>query len=105
MRVTGDSRVETTSKAKVGFWDESELRLARVVEDGAPLSFGLHEVRLGGPYLTELPAGTLLRVTGMRAAITMCAAARPGWLGRQPRRRSAPAGTPLPHLSFTDLSA
>ncbi len=66
MKIIGEPAVEVASKAKVGFWGEQTLRLVRVADDGAAFSFGLHEVRLGGPYLAELPAGTLLRVTGMR---------------------------------------
>lgn len=95
----------TTSKAKVAFWDESKLRLARVTEDGAGVSFGLHEVRLGGPYLTELPAGTLLRVTGMRGNNyhVRLTSATDGWISSRDIEW-APAGTPAPHLSFTDLS-
>ena len=106
IKITGDSLVEATSKAKVGFWGESKLRLVRVAEDGAALSFGLHEVRLGGPYLAELPAGTLLRVTGMKGGNyhVRLSPDMDGWVESR-AVEWAPAGTPVPHLSFTDLSA
>ncbi len=39
-------------------------RLFVVGADGAELVHGLHGVRLGGPYLAELPAGTLLSANG-----------------------------------------
>lgn len=106
IKITGEPVVEVASQAKVGFWDESRLRLVRVTEDGAAISFGIHEVRLGGPYLTELPAGTLLRVTGMRGDNyhVRLSPGLDGWVERR-AVEWAPAGTPLPHLSFTDLSA
>lgn len=105
IRITGESVVEAASKAKVGFWDESKLRLVRVGEDGAAVSFGLHEVRLGGPYLTELPAGTLLRVTGMRGGNyhVRLSPDMDSWVESR-AVEWAPAGTPPPHLSFTDIS-
>ncbi len=105
IRITGESVVEAASQAKVGFWDESKLRLVRVGEEGAAVSFGLHEVRLGGPYLTELPAGTLLRVTGMKGVNyhVRLSPDMDGWVESR-AVEWAPAGTPLPHLSFTDIS-
>ncbi|HOX58462.1 MAG TPA: N-acetylmuramoyl-L-alanine amidase [Candidatus Paceibacterota bacterium] len=99
------SETSATSKAKVGFWGESQLRLVRVVEDGAAVSFGLHEVRLGGPYLADLPAGTLLRVCGMRGNYyhIRLTPDMDGWISSRDVE-PAPAGAPPPHLSFTDLS-
>ena len=103
--ITGERRVEATSEAKISFWDESKLRLMRVVDDGAAISFGLHEVRLGGPYLTELPVGTLLRVTGMRGNNyhVRLSPDLDGWVSSRDVEW-APPGTPMPHLSFTSLS-
>ncbi len=97
--------VEAASRAKVGFWDEASLRLVRTREDGAALSFGLHEVRLGGPYRAELPAETVLRVTGMQGGsyrVRLCPGVD-GWVSSRDVEW-APAGTPLPHLAFTSLS-
>lgn len=37
-----------------------------VAEGGSELTWGLHEVRLGGPNLAELPAGTRVMVDGQR---------------------------------------
>ena len=86
-------------------WPEAEHKVGVVKNDGAGLSFGVHEVRLGGPYLAELPAGTLLRVVGVR--------------GNNYRVRLTPAldvwissrdvewatnNTALPHLAFTAVS-
>ncbi len=105
-KIIGESVFEVASKAKVGFWGEEKLRLARVAEDGAGISFGLHEVRLGGPYLTELPAGTLLRVTGTRGENyhVRLSADLDGWVESR-AVEWAPAGTPMPHLAFTDVLA
>ncbi len=105
-KITGERVVEVASKAKVGFWDEATLRMVRVAEDGAPMSFGLHEVRLGGPYLAEMSRGTLLRVTGMRGDSyhVRLSPDYDGWVGSRDVEW-APAGTPMPHLAFTDVSA
>lgn len=102
----GPAVVEAESRGKAGFWDEATVRLARVKEDGAALSFGLHEVRLGGPYRAELPAVTLLRVTGMRGGNyrVQLTAGIDGWVSSRDVDW-APPSTPLPHLSFTSVSA
>jgi N-acetylmuramoyl-L-alanine amidase len=101
----GDAAVESQSKAKVGFWDETTLRLARVKEGGATLSFGMHEVRLGGPYLAELPAGTLLRLNGMRGDNyrVRLSSALEAWVAQRDVEWTQP-GTPLPHVAFTSVS-
>ena len=105
-KIMGESVVEVASRAGVGFWEEAKLRLVRVTEDGAPMSFGIHEVRLGGPYLTELSRGTLLRVTGMvgKSYHVRLSPDSDGWVESR-AVEFAPAGTPLPHLAFTDVSA
>jgi hypothetical protein len=106
VKIIGQRIVEVASRAGVGFSDEAKLRLVRVVEDGAPMSFGLHEVRLGGPYLAELSRGTVLRVTGMKGDSYQVRLSPDvdGWVGSRDVEW-APAGTPVPHLSFTDVSA
>ena len=105
-RAAGEAVIEAASKAKVGFWDEATVRLAQVKGDGAALSFGMHEVRLGGPYLAELPAGTLLRITGMQDNNyrVRLSPELDGWVASRDVEW-APPGTILPHLAFTDLSA
>jgi N-acetylmuramoyl-L-alanine amidase len=106
LKIIGEAVVEAASKGKVGFWDESKLRLVRVADRGVSMSFGLHEVRLGGPYLAELSRGTVLRVTGMRGANyhVLLSPDCDGWVESR-EVEWAPAGTPLPHLAFTDVSA
>lgn len=106
VELIGAPVLEISSQANVGYWDAATLRLVRVTEDGTPMSSGLHEVRLGGPYLAELSRGTLLRVTGM-AGSSYHVRLSPdcdGWVESRDVEW-APPGTPLPHLAFTDLSA
>ena len=102
---SGPTVVEATSRGQVSFWDEAALRLVRVTDEGTALSFGLHEVRLGGPYRAELPAGTLLRVVGQRGDNyrIQLAPVMDGWVSRRDVDWAAP-GTPLPHLAFTSIS-
>jgi N-acetylmuramoyl-L-alanine amidase len=106
VKIVGQRIVEVASRAGVGFSDEAKLRLVRVVDDGAPMSFGLHDVRLGGPYLAELSRGTVLRLTGMKGDSyhVRLSPDVDGWVGTRDVAW-APAGTPMPHLSFTDVSA
>jgi N-acetylmuramoyl-L-alanine amidase len=106
VKITGESLVEVASRAGVGFWEEGKLRLVRVTDDGAAMSFGIHEVRLGGPYLAELSRGTLLRVTGMTGSSyhVRLSPDADGWVESR-TVEWAPAGTPIPHLAFTDVSA
>ncbi|MBL0148435.1 MAG: N-acetylmuramoyl-L-alanine amidase [Ideonella sp.] len=73
--------------------------------EGAALTHGVHEVRLGGPFLAELPAGTLLMVNG-RTATHYRVALAPDTTVWAPRESlaPAPAGTVQPWASFTSLS-
>ena len=105
VKITGERVVESASRAGVGFWDEGKLRLVRVADGGASVSFGIHEVRLGGPYLTELSRGTVLHVIGMRGSNyhVRLSPDLDGWVGSRDVAW-APAGTPMPHLAFTDVS-
>ena len=58
--------VLTMSFGSVGAWRPDPQRLVVAGPDGADLLHGLHEVRLGGPNLAELAAGTMLQVNGQR---------------------------------------
>lgn len=85
---------------------------------GVQLLHGLHEVRLGGPFVAELPAGTLLWVTGRAGGDgngVSSSAAPPGHYRIQLASDTsawaaaasispAPAGTQRPHAAFTSLS-
>lgn len=73
--------------------------------EGAALTHGVHEVRLGGPYLAELPAGTLLMVNGRTASHYRVALApdTTAWVPRE-SLASAPEGTSQPWAAFTTLA-
>jgi N-acetylmuramoyl-L-alanine amidase len=91
--------------AEVGQWRLDADRLYAAGPDGADLLHGLHEVRLGGPFLAELPPGTLLAVTGRRGDFLRVALAADttAWVAAS-SVAPAPAGTRLPSAVFTTLS-
>ena len=102
---TASSAVEFSSPGRLGVWDLARVRVARVNEDGAGLSYGLHEVRLGGPYICELTRGTLLRVTGMQGNHyrVRLSSSLEAWIHSGAVEWAA-EGTPVPHLAFTSVS-
>ncbi len=64
-----DTSFTAETKGKIEVMDKDTLKMIRVIsESGEYLTYGIHEVRLGGPYMgaIPLPKGTLLRVTGKR---------------------------------------
>lgn len=106
----------------VGQWRADPDRLWAVGEGGAGLLHGLHDVRLGGPYLAELLPGTLLRVTGQQGGSpagppsnarsplpatghlrVQLAPDSEAWVAAS-EGRYAPAGTAPPQAHFTSLS-
>jgi N-acetylmuramoyl-L-alanine amidase len=91
--------------AEVGQWRLDADRLYATGADGADLLHGLHEVRLGGPFLAELPPGTLLAVTGRRGDFLRAALASDttAWVAAS-SVAPAPAGTRPPAAVFTTLS-
>jgi N-acetylmuramoyl-L-alanine amidase len=106
VRVVGPRELRLATKTKVTIWDNKKVRLARTTdEDGTALVYGLHDVRLGGPFVSVLPAGTVLRVIGRRGpnwhvALTPTLDA---WVS-DADLELLPEGTPPPHLFFTALS-
>ena len=72
---------------------------------GVQLLHGLHQVRLGGPFLAELPAGTVLPVTGQlgRYYRVSLAADTTAWAAVESLAPAA-AGTLRPHAAFTSMS-
>jgi N-acetylmuramoyl-L-alanine amidase len=94
---------ETT--AKVGQWSADPERLYTVGVEGAELLHGLHEVRLGGPFLAELPPGTLLAATGRRGDFlrVQLAPDTTAWVAEKQLQPAEP-GTPAPQAVFTSVS-
>lgn len=98
--------LEEDAEATLGVWGRETMRLAVVSREIGYLVHGLHDVRLGGPYLAEVPRGTLLRVTGRRGNalhVQLCPTLD-AWIDVN-ETEWAPASTPIPHLSFTSISA
>ncbi|MCE2909358.1 MAG: hypothetical protein LW712_11000, partial [Burkholderiaceae bacterium] len=89
----------------VGQWPADPSRLFAVGPEGVEPTFGLHEVRLGGPALGELPPGTLLEASGERGSHLRLALA-PDTAVWAPRSAlvAAPAGTRVPRLAFGSVS-
>jgi|JI8StandDraft_2_1071088.scaffolds.fasta_scaffold10361_3 N-acetylmuramoyl-L-alanine amidase len=54
-------RVEAQSPAPVALWHPDTVRRVQVTAEQADLTWGLHEVRLGGPNVAEVPRGTALQ--------------------------------------------
>lgn len=94
------------SKGHVAVWSRSGApTVVRVKDDQVgQLSFGLTEVRLGGPFLAELTSGTILRVIGRRGYNLKVELApnQHAWVPAY-QVEPTPAGTPVPHLQFTDI--
>ena len=88
-----------------GQWRTDPERLFAAGSDGADLLHGLHDVRLGGPFLAELPAGTLLQASGrhgehLRVQLSPDSVA---WVAER-QLQPAVAGTARPQAFFTTLS-
>jgi N-acetylmuramoyl-L-alanine amidase len=90
----------------VGQWRADAERLLVTGAEGADLLHGLHEVRLGGPFLAELPAGVLLATTGQRDKHlrVQLSADTEAWVAASAVAPAAP-GTAVPRVSFSNLSA
>ncbi len=88
-----------------GQWRHDPDRLAVAGPDGAVLLHGLHTVRLGGPNLTDVPAGTLLSITGQQGnhLRVQLAADTQAWVSGQ-SVTMAPPGRQAAAVSFTSLS-
>jgi N-acetylmuramoyl-L-alanine amidase len=103
-RETGRRLLALTPGA-VGQWAPDADRLWQVGDSGAALLHGLHEVRLGGPFLAELPPGTLLHVNGQQGSHlrVQLAPDTQAWVAAADGRWAAP-GTAPPQAYFTSLS-
>ncbi len=97
--------ISALTPGEVGAWRADPHRLWRVGPEGAELVHGLHDVRLGGPYLAELPPDTLLQASGLRgdALRVQLAPDTTAWVATS-AVTPAPAGTLPPHAAITSLS-
>lgn len=71
-------------------------------EDGVGITYGLHSVRLGGPWLGRVPQGTRFAIVGKREGNFKIALSpsMSGWVSQQ-AVTILPEGTPVPHNYFT----
>ena len=97
--------INTQTPGEVGLWKADPQRLWVVGPEGADLVHGLHDVRLGGPYLAELPPGTLLQATGLRgeALRVQLSPDTTAWVATS-SVAPAPAGTQVPRAAVTSLA-
>jgi N-acetylmuramoyl-L-alanine amidase len=95
----------TQTPGAVGLWSDETERLYRVGNEGVELLHGLHEVRLGGPFLAEMAPGVVLRVTGQHGDFlrVQLSGHTTAWA---PLRalESLAAGIPAPQVFFTSLA-
>ena len=98
--------VQAVSFGSVGAWRADPQRLVVAGPEGADLLHGLHDVRLGGPNLAELSAGTVLQVTGQRGdrLRVQLSPDTMGWVAER-SVQAAPAGSVRPYAAFTNVSA
>ena len=102
----GPHEINASTPGAVGLWRRTTQRLFVTGPEGAALTHGLHEVRLGGPFLTELPAGVLLRANGQQGEQLRVELA-PQTSAWVPLRvvQPAAAGVALPQPVFTSVQA
>jgi N-acetylmuramoyl-L-alanine amidase len=95
----------TQTPGAVGLWSGETERLYRVGSEGVELLHGLHEVRLGGPFLAEMAPGVVLRVTGQQGDFLRVQLSdhTTAW-APQRALQPLPAGTPAPQVFFTSLA-
>lgn len=89
----------------VGLWHSQTLRLGVTRAEGAGLLHGLHQVRLGGPYLSELPGDLPLVLTGQSGEHyrVRLAADTEAWVPVA-EVQPAPRGARVPRGVFTTVS-
>lgn len=107
-RLVGDaaeSQISEESKARVEVWDARSLQVGETKGPISSFVYGLHDVRLGGPNLADVPEGTRFEIIGKqgrnyKARLTPTLS---GWTSEE-NVNLLPAGTPPPHLFFTSFS-
>ncbi len=98
-------KLKGESEAKVEIWATSEVRVGEASEENTSLTFGIHNVRLGGPYVSEVPVGTRFEIIGKQSGRYQVRLAEnlSGWVSAE-NVRLLPKGTPPPHLFFTSFT-
>jgi N-acetylmuramoyl-L-alanine amidase len=96
---------EVESSATVEVWDPAIVRVFETTSDDTGILPGLHEVRLGGPWLGWVAKGTRLEVVGKRGDMyqVRLSPSVVGWVSHR-QLQSLPPGTPVPHAYSTSCS-
>ncbi len=94
--------LECRSRGTVEVWNPAVVRIGEAKDDGVGITLGLHEVRLGGPWLARVPRGTRFEIVGRQGSslkVALSASMR-GWVSEERVERLA-EGTPVPRNYFT----
>jgi len=91
-----------TCRKKIEIWDPSKPRVGETTEEGAAVTFGTHYVRLGGPYLAELPTGARFELIGKHSGRyrIRLSDSLSGWVNGK-YVKLLPENTPVPNAFFT----
>ncbi len=105
VRWRGPRSLLAATLGPAGLWHSRSRHLFITGSEGANLTHGVHDVRLGGPNLTELPPGVMLRATGQQGGSYRVAlsADTDAWVATE-SVSIAPAGTRAPAGIVTSAS-
>jgi N-acetylmuramoyl-L-alanine amidase len=101
-------KIETVSYPTdyyVEVWNSAYPLIAETVSEKTPMIYGLHYVRLGGPYITELPKGIKLQVVGKQQGYykIKLSASLSGWVDQKDVKLNK-ISYKIPHNYFTYCS-
>ena len=105
VRWKGPRTLLAATPGPAGLWHSRSRHLFITGSEGANLTHGVHDVRLGGPNLTELPPGVMLRATGQNGSFyrVTLAADTDAWVATE-SLAAAPAGARPPASIVTSAS-
>lgn len=98
-------KIKQESKVRIEVWDNKVIKVAETKDNNASFTYGIHSVRLGGPYISEVPEGIRFEIIGkqgrkFKARLTENLS---GWINDD-ELTILPDGTSPPHHYFTSLS-
>ncbi len=93
------------SEIKLEIRDSSYPIIGETIKQKTAVTYGLHYVRLGGPFLAELPKGTKFEIIGKKGTQYNIKLSKSlsGWVSQEDVK-ILPIGTPVPHAYFTYIS-
>lgn len=94
--------LDATAEATVEVMNPLAVQVGEANDDHVGITMGLHEVRLGGPFLARMPRGTRFEIIGRqgRQLKIRLSTSQTGWVPARAVTR-LPEGTPIPHNYFT----